>query len=151
MAGNGLYEKLKSTATGFVLATSPKILGSNEPDSDRFRSYLAPNFRMSWGHKFFVSGKVGLQGFADSEQFLSHQGGMAKHLKTWSVTARNTCVDVNTYSAVLRADFYMTVPGNEPLLNETVFWIIMDEAGEKVVNACEFVDAAASAELSRRI
>lgn len=96
MLENDLYEKLRSTAIGSVMATSPKFPGSNEPDSIRFHSYLAPNFHMSWGHEFFVSEKPGLQGFVDSEQFLSHQSGIAKNLKMWSVAIKNTCVDMDT-------------------------------------------------------
>ncbi|KAI6833023.1 hypothetical protein KC367_g6038 [Hortaea werneckii] len=151
MSQETLYKKLTQTAKDFVLATSPKAAGTNEPEPERFMARLAPTFKMSWGHKFFVTTMPPLQGFVDGDAFCKHQAGMAKNLKTWSIEPTSICVDVSKRTAVVRADFFMVVPARDAVLNDIVFWITMDEAGEKVVEAIEFVDPVASAELGQRM
>ncbi|KAI7228754.1 hypothetical protein KC343_g8006 [Hortaea werneckii] len=151
MSQDTLYSKLTQTAKHFVLATSPKVPGTNEPDPQRFMAYLAPDFKMSWGHKFFVTTKPPLQGSVDGEAFCKHQAGMAKNLTTWSIEPTSICVDVSKRTAVVRADFFMVVPARDAVLNDIVFWITMDETGEKVVEAIEFVDPIASVELGQRM
>ncbi|KAK5130906.1 hypothetical protein LTR08_001569 [Meristemomyces frigidus] len=151
MASNELYDKLTATAREFVLSTSPKTAGGNEPDPDRFLAIVAPEFKMSWGHKFFVSTKPGLQGEISGKDFVAHQGKMCSNLQTWEIVPTSICVDVEKRSAVLRADFFMTAPNQDALLNDIVFWITMDEAGEKATGAKEFIDAVASAELAERM
>ncbi|KAI6899822.1 hypothetical protein KC318_g9510 [Hortaea werneckii] len=151
MSQEKLYNKLTQTAKDFVLATSPRVPGTNEPDPERFMACLAPTFKMSWGHKFFVTTKPPLQGFMDGESFCKHQASMAKNLKTWSIEPTSICVDVVKRTAVVRADFSMLVAAHSSVLNDIVFWITMDEAGGKVVEAIEFVDPVASGELGRRM
>jgi len=150
MSDSNLYAKLGATAKEFVLSTSPKTAGTNEPDAERFYATLAPEFRMSWGHKFFVANAPPLQGSVDGEGFLKHQSSMAPKLSTWRIEVTQLCVDVEQRSAVLRGDFFMFAKGqSEHVLNDILFWIVMDEAGEKVRSAMEFVDAAASGELRK--
>ena len=44
------------------------------------------------------------------------------------------------------------VPRNgEQVLNDIVFWMVMDESGEKLVRCIEFVDPVASTELAKRM
>jgi hypothetical protein len=50
----------------------------------------------------------------------------------------------------VRAGFYMKPKGSEEILNELVFWLQMDEGGEKVVEATGFFEPAASEEIQRR-
>lgn len=151
-ASMALYTKLKTTAEGFVLATSPKTPGTNNPNPDLFLSYLTPDFSMSFGHKFFVSTRPPLQGTIDGPGFNAHQGGMATKLKTWEIVITSTCVDVKKCCVVVRADFHMHAQGSdEAVLNDIVFWIDLDERGEKVRRAIEFVDPVASAELAKRM
>lgn len=152
MTDSSLYDRLLETAKGFVLATSPKVAGTNEPDPERFLSYVTPDFKQSWGHKHFVSTKPGLQGHVDGQGFLDHQGPMAKKMHTWAVTPTDIAVDVEKRKAVVRADFHMTAKkGEEPVLNDIVYWVTMDESGKKVVDAMEFIDPAASAELIQKM
>ncbi|KAF2763932.1 hypothetical protein EJ03DRAFT_332323 [Teratosphaeria nubilosa] len=94
MATEGLYNKIQTAATGFVLSTSPNTPGTNEVDADRFYSYLGPGFHMSWGHKFFVSTKPPLQKPVDGPAFIAHPSGMATSLQTWETRVTNSCVDV---------------------------------------------------------
>ena len=146
-----IYNKLARTAQYFVMATSPRLPGSNVPDPERFLACLAADFQMSWGHSFFVSTKPPLQGTVDGEGFCQHQGGMAKKLETWQIEPTSTCVDVEKHTAVVRADFSMKVRSAEAVINDIVFWISMYESGEKVTQAIEFVDPVASAEIAERM
>ncbi|KAK5126971.1 hypothetical protein LTR85_008329 [Meristemomyces frigidus] len=151
MASKELYDKLAATAKEFVMSTTPKKAGTNEPDPDRFLATIAPNFKMSWGHKHFVSTKPGLQGEISGQDFVEHQGKMVSNLQTWEIEPTSLCIDVEKKTAVLRADFFMVAPGQEKLLNDILFWITMDESGEKVTEAKEFIDPVASAELAERM
>lgn len=76
---------------------------------------------------------------------------MAKKLETWQIEPTSTCVDVEKHTAVVRADFSMKVRSAEAVINDIVFWISMDESGEKVTQAIEFVDPVASAEIAERM
>jgi hypothetical protein len=151
MTQESVYKKLEATAKEFVLSTSPKTPGTNETDAERFLAGLAPSFHIHMGHKYFVSTAPALQSHLDGPAFLEHQGGMAKKLQTWDIKPTNTCVDVEKKTAVVRADFYMSALGHEPVLNDIVFWITMSDDGSKVVDACEFVDPMAVGELRRRM
>lgn len=151
MADGARYTKLAKTAQNFVLATSPKSPGTNQTDPERFLACLAPGFRISWGHKHFVSTKPPMQGALDGEGFCQHQAGMATNLQTWRIEPTSTCVDVDKQTAVVRADFFMTAPQQEAVLNDILFWIEMDAGGEKVKSAIEFIDPVATAELMERM
>ncbi|KAK4545618.1 hypothetical protein LTR36_002571 [Oleoguttula mirabilis] len=151
MASKELYDKLTATAKEFVLSTSPKKAGTNEADPDRFLKTITSDFKMSWGHKFFVTTKPGLQGEISGQDFVEHQGKMVSALETWDIVPTSLCVDVEKKSVVLRADFFMVAPGQEKLLNDIIFWITMDESGGKVKDAKEFIDPVASAELAERM
>lgn len=153
MADASLYNKLTETAKNFVLATSPKVAGTNEPASERFLSFCAPDFGQAFGHKHFVSTKPGMQHRLTAQGFLDHQGTMAKFLHTWSVEPTDVCVDVAKRKAVVRVDFHMMAKGasEDPVLNDIIYWITMDESGEKVVEAVEFVDPVASAALQEKM
>ncbi|KAK0842768.1 hypothetical protein LTR03_009108 [Friedmanniomyces endolithicus] len=147
MADQSLYTKLTSTAKNFVLALSPKEPGSNQSDDDRFLSHIAPNYTHSWGHKFFVGTSPGVQGSVDGPEFLSRMNKLAGKMQTWYIEITETCVDVEKKSAALKADFYMTIAGHEPVLNEIVWWLKMDGSGEKVVDSCEYIDPVASSHM----
>jgi len=134
------------------MSTSAKTQNSNEPDPERFYANLAPDFRFSWGHNFFVSKTPFLQHPVDGEGFVKHQSAIAPSLATWWIEPTKTCVDVEQRSAVLRGNFYMVAKGqSEPVVNDIIFWVEMDEEGKKVVKAMEFIDPTASAELGERI
>jgi hypothetical protein len=145
------YEKLAETAKKGLLSCLPKTRGSNDPDPEAILSNLAPSFYMDFGHKFFVSTLPQLQGKKDGEGFVSHLSGMAGSLQTWSIDITNTAVDVETKTVCLRAEFHMMPKGGEEVLNEILFWIVMDESGEKVAHYTEFVDPVASMELAKRM
>ena len=151
MADSQLYDKLTSTAKNFVLGLSPKTAGTNEPDPDRLLSYAAPDLRISFGHKYFVSKSPGMQGHVAAEAFLTRMGKMAGGMQTWEIVVTDTCVDVGKKSAVLRADFNMTIPGHQPVNNDILWWLRMDDGGAKVVEACEYIDPVASEEIMNQM
>ena len=151
MADASLYEKLAITATGHLTSCLPITPGSNDPSPEAILSILAPEFRIQWGHNFFVTTVPPLQGLKTGEEFVQHLQGMAKSLQTWSINITQTCVDVQNKTVVLRADFHMVPKGGEEVLNDILFWIVMNEAGDKVVKVTEFIDPVASAELAKRM
>lgn len=125
--------------------------GSNDPDPEAILANLAPTFRLSWGHTFFVATQPHLQGEKTGDAFVSHLLLKAKALETWSIDITNICVDVDTRNVVVRGDYHMVPRNGEQVLNDIVFWMVMDESGEKLVRCIEFVDPVASTELAKRM
>lgn len=152
MASKPSYETLAETAKRALKNCEPVTKGSNDPDGKRILSNLAPGFWMDFGHKFFVSTVPHLLSKKDGPGFVSHLSNMAASLQTWSIDITNIAVDVEKRTVILRADFHM-VPkgGQDEVLNDIMFWIVMDETGEKVANYVEFVDPVASMELAKRM
>ena len=146
-----LYDKLATTAKAHLNTCLPKTHGSNDPDAGAILSYLDPSFRIDFGHKFFVSTAPGLQGEKTGDGFVAHISGMVSKLQTYSLDVTNVCVDVEKRTVVLRVDFHMVPKGGEVVLNDIVFWMVMDESGEKVLKYTEFVDPIASTELAKRM
>lgn len=151
MAEKALYDKLSATAKSYIFSCLPVTPGSNDPDPEAILNNLAPTFRLSWGHTFFVATKPHLQGEKTGEGFVLHLLLMAKALETWSIDITNICVDVDTRSVVIRGDYHMVPRHGEEVLNDVVFWMSMDQSGEKIVKCVEFVDPVASMELAKRM
>ncbi|KAK4560841.1 hypothetical protein LTR86_005421 [Recurvomyces mirabilis] len=147
------YDQLATTAKSFVLATSPKTAGGNEPDHDRFLSFCAKGFTHSWGHKHFVSTAPGVQGIIDGNGFLERMGKLSGKMKTWTITPNETLVDVEKKMVVVRADFTIIMPGHEheAVVNDIVWYVTMDESGEKVVDSKEFIDPMAGKAIAEQM
>ena len=150
MASN-LYNKLEQTAKAHLQACLPKTKGSNDVDTEAILSHLSSDFRQDWGHSFFVSTKPALQGEVTGQGFITHMAGMAPALQTWDIIITSICVDVEKKCATVRVVFHMKPKGGEEVLNDIVFWMFMNESGEKLVRCTEFIDPVASAELGRRM
>ena len=146
-----LAKVLAQTVETHIHALQPKSPGSNDVDAPAILSNLAPNYTHDFGHSYFVSTAPHLQTPKSGQDFVTHMSGMANKLQTWSIAITDTCVDVGRRSAVVRADFHMTPKGGEMVVNDIVFWMGMDESGEKVVRLTEFVDPVASRELGARM
>ena len=151
MASKPTYDQLAKTARNALLACHPKTKGSNEPNPEAILAHLAPDFYMDFGHKFFVSTLPQLQGQKDGPGFVAHLSGMAGSLQTWSIDIISTAVDVETRTVVFRTEFHMVPKGGNKVLNEILFWMEINETGEKVARYTEFVDPVASMELARRM
>ena len=147
------YNQLATTAKSFVLATSPKSAGGNEPDHERFLTFCAPKFTHSWGHKHFVSTAPGVQGIIDGNGFLERMGKLSGKMKTWTITPTETLVDVEKKMVAVRADFTIIMPGHEheAVVNDIVWYVTMDESGEKVVDSREFIDPMAAKTIAEQM
>lgn len=146
-----LSKALAQTVEAHLQALQPKTPGSNDVNTSAILANLAENYTHDFGHSYFVSTAPHLQSRKTGDQFVTHMSGMATMLQTWSIHITDTCVDAEKRSAVVRADFHMTPKGGETVVNDIVFWMGMDERGEKVVRLTEFVDPVASRELGVRM
>jgi ketosteroid isomerase-like protein len=149
MSSTAFYDRLAETASNFVLSTSPKTPGTNEPDRERFHAFVAPSFTHSWGHKHFVSTNPGVQGDVDANEFFNRMTKVCGGMQTWEILVREVTVDERRRTAVVRADFMITIGENKPVVNDIVWYVTTDESGEKVVGSREFIDAIAANELAQ--
>lgn len=147
-----LYSKLHDTATSWVLSTSPVSTGSNKQDYEHILSHLTPDAKIQWGHANFLAAAPHLQGSKTGQEFIDHLSRMAPMLETWKIDIAEVCVDMERKSAVVRADYYMYAKGDlEAVRNEILFWVYMDEEGEKVVKSTEFIDPTAAGALKAKM
>lgn len=142
---------LAQTIDNHMTAILPHPRGTNTVDRAAILANLAASYKHDFGHSYFVATRPPLQGEKDGPGFVAHMSGMAPALQTWDIRVTQRCVDAARRSAVVRADFYMTPRGGETVVNDIVFWMQMDESGEKLVRVTEFVDPVASAELGARM
>ncbi|KAK4634814.1 hypothetical protein CLAFUW4_00926 [Fulvia fulva] len=149
MTGQDLYTTLESTATDFITSLSPGTAGSNNPNPVQIMSNMSPDFRSDFGHRFFVSTKPHLQGRHGAEHFVNRMAFMAVKLETWKIDTTDVVVDERKKSVMVKSDFHMIVRGGKAVVNEIVFLLGMDESGQEIVNATEFVDAEAASEIAR--
>ncbi|KXT02551.1 hypothetical protein AC578_10661 [Pseudocercospora eumusae] len=149
-----LYNKLQTTAMNYMQSIRPTLAGSNNPNVEAILSNFDPNFLMDWGHKRFVSTTSTLQDQITGQEFVTHMSKMAQGLETWSIEVQQTIVDTKQRKVMVRGDFFMIPKGSGPVsertvLNDIIFVFAMDENGEKLVSATEFIDPVASAEIGR--
>jgi hypothetical protein len=151
MAEHELYVKLDETARAHVTSCNPTTPGSNDADPEAMRTYLHPDARTGFGHSFFVSTAPNLKGEKNREGFISHVCGMGSALKTWKLHPQECCIDVDKRTVVLRVRSEMVPKAAEEIINDIVYWFVMDGSGEQVVKMTEFLDAAATKELRSRM
>jgi len=149
MSSPGLYQTIRKTAHAFVDATDPTTPGTNETNPDAIRALCASDCVLDWGHATFVSTAPPVQGKHSTQSFIDHMGGMTPKLETWRTEVASIVVDVEQKSAVVRAMYYMTPKGKgsreeRTVLNELLYWFVMDEAGAKIVRSTEFIDPVAA-------
>lgn len=150
MAEDSLYDKLLSTATSFLHAMRAATPGSNDASPEALRTHMHPDSQSSFGHKFFISSSPYLSSTKGREQFVTELAQMAAGFKTWTLDITDTCIDVRKRTVVARVELGMLPARGDEVLNDVVFWLEMDESGEKVVRSVEFLDAAATKELLAR-
>ena len=153
MSDTSFYEKLAATAKGFVLSTSPKRSGTNEPNPEAILATLSPDAEFTWGHTFFVGMTPMVQGTKSGQGFVDNMSGIASRLGTWDIKVNDeeVVVDEKKREVIVRASFSMQAKGQEPVLNDIIFWLKITEDGEKVQKVKEFIDPTANAELGKRI
>ncbi|KAK5117710.1 hypothetical protein LTR62_005134 [Meristemomyces frigidus] len=146
-----LYNQLATTATNFILATSPTTPGTNHHDGTAFLSLCSPNFTHTWGHSHFVTTNPGVQGEIDGQGFLDRMNKLSSRMETWTIKPTETLVDVKKRQVVIRADFAIVIPGYEPVVNDIVWFVTVDESGEMVVGSREFIDPVAAGVLREQM
>jgi hypothetical protein len=145
------YDQLLATAKAHVYSCNPQTRGSNDPNPETIRSLFDPDARTGFGHAYFVSTAPHLQGDKSREGFISHLCGMGSKLQTWHLEPCDIAIDVRKRTATVRVEARMKAPGADEVLNEVVYWIVMDESGEKVVSLTEYLDPMATKELMLRV
>lgn len=111
---------------------------------------MHPDSQSGFGHKFFISSSPYLSATTPREEFITNLCSMAAGFKTWTLEITETSVDVRKRSVVARVELMMFPVRGEGVMNDVVFWLGMDDSGEKVVRTVEFLDAAATKELVGR-
>lgn len=145
-----IYATLLNTATAFAHSTSPSQKTENQKeDAKHILSLRTPDCITSFGHRFFASGNPMTSRALSNDEFLANMGRMTPFLADWSAEVHDVLVDESRRSAVVRMSFHMTVKGangaaNETVENDMVWFLEMDESGQKVRRAVEYLDAAAT-------
>jgi ketosteroid isomerase-like protein len=150
---SSLYKTLHATAIEFV-HSSDQIYGSTERmDTARIKNIRSENgFEHSFGHNHLVSTKPMMAGTQDADGFIQHMGKMQPYLKSWDTTITEIVIDETKKMAVVRASYHMLVEGASQAVENDILWFLtMDEDGEKVKKSVEFVDAAATQEIGSSI
>ena len=144
MSPSPMYSKLRSTAIAFV-HSSDIDPATNELDKDRVRAIRTSDYRHSWGHNYFKSQRPALNHTLDLDAFMSHLETMAPNLKSVETRVPDVLVDEERRSASVRSYFYMTPEGGDETIENDIMWLLeMDETGERVKGAIEFIDAVAA-------
>ncbi len=144
MAPSPMYSKLRDTAVAFVHSSDidPQ---SGQLDKDRVRAIRTADYRHSWGHNYFKSQRPALNHTLDIEAFVSHLETMAPNLRSVETRVPDILVDEVRHSASVRSFFYMTPEGADETIENDIMWLLkMDETGDKVASAIEFIDAVAA-------
>ncbi|EME46898.1 hypothetical protein DOTSEDRAFT_70748 [Dothistroma septosporum NZE10] len=150
-AEGDLYQKLATTAKGFIESTNAATPRDNNPNYELIKSYAAPHFRIDWGPKLFAQSSPVLGEAKDIDGFLNHIRSMSVNLSTWAVLIQDLSVDTRRRTVVARADFWMLPNGSEKVCNDIVFFMKMDQTGEKIIDCTEYVDPEASRIIKDRI
>lgn len=81
----------------------------------------------------------------NNDEYVAHLQRMCPLLATWRTEIKEIFIDESKLSAIVKADHYMTLKGKqEPAKNDFIWILNFDEKGEKVVQATEIMDSAAS-------
>ncbi|KAF2656090.1 hypothetical protein K491DRAFT_692291 [Lophiostoma macrostomum CBS 122681] len=148
-----LYKTLRATAIEFV-HSSDQIYDSNgRMDETRVKKIRSEQgFEHSFGHNHLVSTKPMLAGTRDAEGFIQHMGKMQPYLQSWETTITDVVIDETRKIAVVRASYNMLVQGSSEAVENDILWFLsMEESGEKVKKSMEFVDGAASQKIGEMI
>lgn len=140
-----LYKILFSTATEFIRCQDRDDSQPTRMNIDRIRAIRTPNHTHSFGHSHLVSTRPMLQGELGVDAFLAHVNKMVPKLDTWEARIMDIVVDETRKMCIVRVSYYMKPFGAEKAVeNDLIWWLWMEEGGQKVEKALEFVDGAAT-------
>lgn len=145
---SSLYKTLFATATEFIRSQDRDDAQPTRMNQNRVRAIRTSNHQHSFGHNYLVSTKPPFQGTLNADEFLAHVNGMLPKLDTWDTHITDIVVDETRKMCIVRASYYMKPLGaDEPVENDLVWWLWMEDGGRRVEKAVEFVDAAATVKI----
>lgn len=139
-----MYTRLRDTAVAFIHSSDmdPK---TGQLDKDRIIAIRTADYRHRWGHNYFKSDKPGLNHTLDIDAFIEHLESMSPNLKSVQTKVPDIFIDETRKAATVRSSFYMTPSGADETIENDIVWLLeMDQDGEKVASAIEFIDVAAA-------
>ncbi|KAM3424980.1 hypothetical protein BST61_g6950 [Cercospora zeina] len=155
---SSLYAQLSTTAHNFLSSTNPSPPGTNTPNWSLIRSLCHQSFQISFGPSLFASETPGLDSAKDVEGFVEHLEKLCGGMRTWENSVRETVVDVERKTVVVRSEFCMWPrDGGEVVKNDVVMFLRVDpgddgeERSGKVVHVVEYVDPVASGRIRERV
>ncbi|OAG01426.1 uncharacterized protein CC84DRAFT_1220934 [Paraphaeosphaeria sporulosa] len=149
-----LYKTLFSTATELIRCQDRDDSQPTRMNLDRVRAIRTPNFTHSFGHNHMVSTSPMpmLQGELGIDAYLAHLNKMVPKMDTWEARITDIVVDETRRMCIVRASYFMKPFGAEkPVENDLIWWLWMEEGGEKVYKALEFLDGAATGRIGELI
>lgn len=83
-----------------------------------------------------------------TDEFINHVGGMSTRMQTLETEIEKVWVDVSARAVVLQVVYHLMPKGMDCSVdNQVIRTLSMDKQVEKVVEATEFLDAAAVGDL----
>ncbi|KAF1976335.1 hypothetical protein BU23DRAFT_456237 [Bimuria novae-zelandiae CBS 107.79] len=140
-----LYKILFATAVEFIRSQDQDLNQPSRMNFDRVRAIRTSDHRHHFGHNYCVSTKPLFQGARSVEDFLAHLNAMLPKIDTWDTDITDIAVDEPRKMCVVRASYFMKpFEVNEPVENDLVWWLWMEDGGKKVKKAMEFIDPMAT-------
>jgi hypothetical protein len=149
-ASSQIYRLLHATALAFIHSLD-EYDGSSDADITKIRAVRTQDYTHSWGHNYFVSTKPPMQGAIDLDGFLAHMRKMLPRLESVHTCVGDVAVDEANKMVVVRASYWMKVNGHEAVENDLIWWLWMDENGEKVKRSVELLDAEATKRIAENM
>lgn len=69
-------------------------------------------------------------------------------LESWHTDVSDVVVDEAKKMVIVRASYWMKIKGEAHVENDLIWWLCMDESGEKVKRGIEFLDAEATGRIA---
>jgi hypothetical protein len=148
MSTSTLYNRLKASAEEFVLSMDVKP-STFSFDRARVLACRTSDFQQSYGHNLFISGKPNYQRGLDVDQLMSHLEEAVPRFEAVKGEVTDIYVDEPRKSVVVRSSIILKPKGmSETVENDIVWFLEMNESGEKVRKAKEFMDSVAPERLN---
>lgn len=151
-----LRTTLLETAHEFINSTaqiaSPKP-GSTGMDVDRLRAIRSPSYRHSFGHSYMVTKSPNLHDMS-MDGWIEHVARMTPFIQSWRAEVKNAWVDESKKEVLLAVVHTMQPKGvqeADAIPHEVMWTLKMNETGDKVEEAAEYLDAMAMADIRELI
>jgi hypothetical protein len=147
-AASATYVQLHTTALAFIDAQAQDSTQTPCMNFDRIEALCTPDFQHSWGHNYAISLNPRLQGTHSFLLFTKHLEAMLPNLDSFENTVTDVTIDEVQRKVVLRMSFWMLAKGAEEPVENDLLWVLeMDEEGKKVRRSKEFIDGVAAGRL----